>query len=198
MGSRSSIGIDLKYSFVVLLVAGGRLSKFSTDPPTGFYGDGYCRVTDEDKGNHSVAATVTPQFLSFTKSRGNNLESAGVKPGMKWCLCASRWKEAYDAFKDGKLERQGVPQVALHASDKKALDVVSYKALSEFKAPGEATREGSRQGVTIDPNSPSQSHVQERDISGSRPGQDQQYGQTKNAKHTVSGAYAEIARRNQS
>lgn len=176
-------------------VAGGRLSKFSTDPPTGFYRDGYCRVTDEDKGNHSVAATVTESFLNFTNSKGNNLNSAGVKPGMRWCLCASRWKEAYDAFKDGKLGKDGVPQVALHASDAKALDVVAYKALSEFKAPPEATREGSRQGEVKNPEVPSDAGIRERDISGQRPGSDQQYGKTKNLPTPTTGAAAEQARR---
>jgi len=164
------------------------------DPPTGYHRDGYCRVTEEDSANHSVAATVTPAFLKFTNSKGNNLESAGVKPNMKWCLCASRWKEAYDAFKDGKLEKEAVPQVYLHASDKKALDVVAYKALSEFKAPPEAVREGSRQGVTINPESPSAKGVNHGEMSGTRPTQDQQYGQQKDKK-TTTGAMAEIERR---
>lgn len=176
------------------LVAGGRLAKLSENPPTGFYRDGFCRVTDEDKGNHSVGATVSESFLKFTNSRGNNLESAGVKPNMKWCLCASRWKEAYDAFKDGKLDKEAVPQVHLHASDKKALDVVDYKALKEFRAPPEATREGGRQGTTINPEKPSEGIAAEGDISGHRPGTDQQYGKTQDAKD-ISGAHAEISRR---
>ncbi|EXJ91565.1 hypothetical protein A1O3_00113 [Capronia epimyces CBS 606.96] len=71
-------------------VAGGQLGILSTDPPTGFYRDGYCRTGPEDKGNHSVAATVTQEFLDFTDSRGNNLKKSGVKSGMKWCLCAHR------------------------------------------------------------------------------------------------------------
>lgn len=166
------------------------------DPPTGYHRDGYCRVTEEDSANHSVAATVSSSFLKFTNGNGNNLEKAGVKDGMKWCLCASRWKEAYDAFKDGKLDKDAVPQVHLHASDKKALDVVSYKALSEFKAAGEATREGGRQGVTINPESPSSKGVNHGEMSGSRPTEDQQYGKTKNAKN-VSGAGQEMGRRSQ-
>lgn len=167
------------------------------DPPTGFKRDGYCRVTDEDSGNHSVAATVTSSFLNFTNNRGNNLDSAGVKANMKWCLCASRWKEAYDAFKEGQLERDAVPKVHLHATDKKALDVVSYGQLREFKAEGEATREGGRQGITIDPNSPSQSGFKEGDISGHRPGSDQQYGKIEGGGKNTSGAYAEMSRRTQ-
>lgn len=165
------------------------------DPPTGFHRDGYCRTTEDDTGNHSVAATVSSSFLDFTNSKGNNLNSAGVKPGMKWCLCASRWKEAYDAFKDGKLDKDAVPQVHIHATDKKALDVVTYKALSEFRAPPEATREGGRQGVTINPESPSQGTAKHGEMSGTRPGEDQQYGKTNESRKTTTGAMAEMERR---
>lgn len=165
------------------------------DPPTGYHRDGFCRVTDEDTANHSIAGTMTSQFLKFTNGKGNNLEKAGVKPGMKWCLCASRWKEAYEAFKDGKLEKEGVPQVALHASDKKALDVVEYKALKEFRAPPEAVREGSRQGTTINPEKPSEGIAKHGEMSGTRPTEDQQYGKTKGGETT--GAQAEQARRMQ-
>ena len=66
---------------------------------TGFYRDGYCRVGPEDPGNHSVAGLLTDEFLDFTASRGNNLRAAGLTAGCKWCLCASRWKEAMDAAK---------------------------------------------------------------------------------------------------
>lgn len=114
---------------------------------------------------------------------------------MKWCLCASRWKEAYEAFKDGKLDKSAVPQVHLHATDKKALDVVEYKWLSEFKAAPEATREGGRQGVTINPESPSEKGAKTGDISGSRPGSDQQYGKTKDTRMPTDANQAETARR---
>lgn len=141
---------------------------------------------------------MTSSFLDFTNSRGNNLGSTGVKPDMKWCLCASRWKEAYDAFKDGQLGRDAVPKVHLHASDKKALDVVSYAQLKEFRAEPEATREGGRQGTTIDPTRPSQGIAKEGEMSGTRPGSDQHYGKTqesgKGSKNTT-GAYSEMARR---
>jgi len=182
---------------MLFVVAGGRLAQFSMDPPTGFYRDGYCRVTDEDKGNHSIASTMTPAFLKFTNNRGNNLESTGVKPDMKWCLCASRWKEAYDAFKDGKLEKEGVPQVALHATDKKALDTVDYKMLKEFRAPPDATREGGRQGVTINPEKPSEDTASHGEMSGNRPGSDQHYGKTKDNEggRSTAGAMNEMGRR---
>ena len=41
---------------------------------------------------------MTQQFLDFSAARGNDLRrQAGLRPGQKWCLCAGRWKEAYDA-----------------------------------------------------------------------------------------------------
>ncbi|MBL0900874.1 MAG: DUF2237 domain-containing protein, partial [Reyranella sp.] len=53
---------------------------------------------------HTVCAVMTAEFLVFSKSRGNDLSTpmpqygfAGLKPGDRWCLCASRWKEAFDA-----------------------------------------------------------------------------------------------------
>lgn len=151
------------------------------DPPTGVERDGYCRVTEKDSSNHSVAAIMTAPFLKFTASRGNNLDSAGVKPDMRWCLCASRWKEAYEAFKAGDLDKDAVPLVGLHATDKKALDVVSYKMLKEFAMQGEVGAQNSRQGATIDPSHGRGGVVQERGgISDQRPGSDQHYGKTKN------------------
>ena len=119
-------------------MAGGRLAQLSQDPPTGYFRDGYCRTGSEDPGNHSVGATVTQSFLDFTSSKGNNLKDAGVKDGMKWCLCAHRWQEAYSAFQNGSLEKDAVPKVHLHASDKAALDVVTYKDLKSFMAEPEA------------------------------------------------------------
>lgn len=38
-------------------VLGQALKLFSTKPMTGYYRDGYCRVGNEDPGNHSVAGT---------------------------------------------------------------------------------------------------------------------------------------------
>jgi len=137
-------------------VAGGQLGQFSKDPPTGFYRDGYCRTGPEDSGNHSIAATVSKEFLDFTNSKGNNLEKAGVKPGMKWCLCSTRWKEAFDAAQSGKLSQSAVPKVHLHASHESALKDISYADLKKYAATGEAVAEGNknRQGAHSDPEQP--------------------------------------------
>ncbi len=137
----------------------------SKDPPTGFYRDGYCRTGPEDKGNHSIAATVNKEFLDFTKSKGNNLDKAGVKDGMKWCLCAHRWKEAFDAASKGDLSQSAVPKVALHASHESATQDtgIKYGDLKQYAATGEAAKEGqnSRQGAHIDPEKPSQQGAKE-------------------------------------
>ena len=139
-----------------LSVAGGQLALFSKDPPTGYYRDGYCRTGPEDSGNHSVAATVNKEFLNFTNSRGNNLEKAGVKDGMKWCLCSTRWKEAFDAAQNGQLPQSAVPKVHLHASHESALKDIKYGDLSKYAAKGEAVAEGNknRQGAHADPEQP--------------------------------------------
>ncbi|MBD0267085.1 DUF2237 domain-containing protein [Pseudanabaena sp. FACHB-2040] len=100
-----------------------------TSPMTGFYRDGFCNTGGGDVGTHVVCAQMTEEFLTFTRDRGNDLSTPipafnfpGLKPGDRWCLCASRWKEALDA---------GVaPPVVLEATHALALEYVS---LSELK-----------------------------------------------------------------
>ncbi len=79
-----------------------------------------------------VAAVVTDKFLQYSKSRGNDLITPypaygfpGLKAGDKWCLCAARWKEAYNA---------GVaPPVILEATHAKALEFVTIEQLSNVE-----------------------------------------------------------------
>jgi uncharacterized protein (DUF2237 family) len=110
-------------------VLGGPLRACSFDPLTGYFRDGYCRTDLSDRGVHVVAAIVTDSFLSFTASRGNDLRTPhppsfpGLKHGDRWCLCALRWREAYEA---------GVaPPVDLEASNEAALRYVSLEMLKE-------------------------------------------------------------------
>ncbi len=110
-------------------VLGSALQIAGTSPVTGFYRDGFCSTGTADRGIHVVAAVVTDQFLQYSKARGNDLITpapaygfAGLKAGDKWCLCAARWKEAYDA---------GVaPPVVLKATHEKALE---YATLEQLK-----------------------------------------------------------------
>merc|ERR1719384_1471850 len=109
-------------------VLGSRLEVCSRDPLTGWFRDGYCRTDQNDYGIHVVCATMTEEFLTFTRSRGNDLSTRrggfpGLNPGDSWCLCAGRWREAFIAG--------AAPLVNLRATHFKALDSVT---LPELKA----------------------------------------------------------------
>jgi uncharacterized protein len=72
------------------------------EPLTGWYRDGYCNTDASDQGVHSVCILITEEFLNYSKSVGNDLSTAtpwfpGLKEGDKWCLCAERWQEAFEA-----------------------------------------------------------------------------------------------------
>ena len=62
---------------------------------------GFCETNEHDYGTHLICATVTDQFLEYTKSLGNDLSTPhapsfpGLKNGDNWCLCVNRWAEAY-------------------------------------------------------------------------------------------------------
>ncbi len=111
-------------------VLGKTLETCSTSPMTGFFRDGCCETGAQDVGTHVVCAQVTEAFLAYTKSEGNDLstpipmfEFPGLKPGDRWCLCVSRWKEALDS---------GVaPPIVLSATHEAALNVVALEVLQE-------------------------------------------------------------------
>ena len=112
-------------------VLGGMLQSCCHDPKTGYFRDGFCRTDDTDLGSHVICAEVTAGFLEFSKSRGNDLSTPrpeynfpGLLPGDRWCLCALRWKEAWE---------EGVaPAVILEACDEAALKYVPLNILKEF------------------------------------------------------------------
>ena len=113
-----------------LSVSNQPLQSCSTDPMTGFYRDSYCRTGSEDRGIHVVCATMTQDFLSYTKSKGNDLSTPaprygfpGLKVGDRWCLCARRWEEAQNAGK--------APLVILEATSKAALRTLSISLLKK-------------------------------------------------------------------
>ncbi len=109
-------------------VLGEPLEACCFEPQTGFYRDGYCRTDNYDHGKHVVCAIVSQEFLDYSYSKGNDLITPnpaygfpGLKAGDGWCLCISRWKEAFDA---------GVaPPIKLSATHEKALEVVSIDDL---------------------------------------------------------------------
>jgi len=114
-----------------LNVLGEPLAPCGLDPMTGFYRDGCCNTGYDDMGIHVICVKMTPEFLAFSRRRGNDLSTPvpdagfpGLKAGDRWCLCAGRWKEALDA---------GVaPPVVLAATHEEALAVVSLADLKRY------------------------------------------------------------------
>lgn len=111
-------------------VIGGVLQCCCNSPKTGFFRDGYCKTGPMDFGSHTVCAVMTPEFLTYTREQGNDLSTPvpayqfpGLRPGDKWCLCAGRWLEAYEAG--------CAPAVVLEATHEKALEIIPMDALME-------------------------------------------------------------------
>ena len=109
-------------------VLGGELKSCCQDPKTGYFRDGLCRTDDSDHGRHVICAIVTTDFLNFSLSQGNDLITPvpefgfpGLNAGDRWCLCASRWKDA--------LEAGVAPLVDLEATSEKALGIVTLADL---------------------------------------------------------------------
>ena len=100
----------------------------SHDPLTGFFRSGCCETSNQDVGNHTVCALMSNEFLEFSFNRGNDLINPvpefnfpGLKEGDRWCLCATRWQEAYEAG--------CAPKVNLEATHILTLEWVNTKAL---------------------------------------------------------------------
>ena len=111
-------------------VLGDKLQLCSGRPLTGFYRDGCCNTGREDVGLHTVCVEVTAAFLAFSKAQGNDLSTprpefgfAGLQPGDCWCLCALRWKEAYEAG--------AAPAVKLASTHAATLEHVPLEALKQ-------------------------------------------------------------------
>ncbi|WP_373356377.1 DUF2237 family protein [Pseudoroseicyclus sp. CXY001] len=111
-----------------LNVLGEALRPCSSAPVTGFFRDGSCNTCEEDMGSHTVCAVMNPEFLAYSKYVGNDLSTprpefgfAGLKPGDRWCLCASRFLQAHD---------EGcAPEVELAATHRRALEIVPLAVL---------------------------------------------------------------------
>jgi uncharacterized protein (DUF2237 family) len=78
-----------------------------------------------------VCALVDDEFLAFSKAAGNDLTTPrpefgfpGLKDGDRWCLCAGRWKEAYDAGL--------APQVVLECTHEETLAIVTLGVLKDY------------------------------------------------------------------
>lgn len=116
-------------------VLGNTLEPCSVDPMTGFYRNGYCCTGPGDTGLHTVCVVMTPEFLKYSKQQGNDLTTPqeiynfpGLSHGDRWCLCLSRWIEA---FKEGR-----APRVILESTHISVLEFVDLETLkkNEFNA----------------------------------------------------------------
>lgn len=114
-------------------VLGGALEPCSTQPVTGFFRNGCCDTSPEDRGLHTVCAVMTAEFLAMSKYLGNDLSTprpeygfAGLKPGDRWCLCASRFLQAHD--------EGAAPQVSLTSTHLRTLEVVPLLVLQRYAA----------------------------------------------------------------
>ncbi|MEK7266707.1 MAG: DUF2237 domain-containing protein [Pseudomonadota bacterium] len=112
-------------------VLGGPLALCSDKPVTGFFRTGCCHTGPQDAGVHTVCVVLSADFLAFSKAAGNDLSTPrkefgfpGLKPGDRWCLCAARWKEAFDAGK--------APKLVLAATHEATLAIVPLGTLKKF------------------------------------------------------------------
>lgn len=112
-------------------IFGEPIASCSEAPLTGFYRSGCCDTGPEDIGSHTVCVIVTEEFLAFSKQVGNDLSTPipefgfpGLKPGDRWCLCAARWLQAYQAGM--------APRVVLAATNEAALEIVPLEDLKRF------------------------------------------------------------------
>jgi uncharacterized protein (DUF2237 family) len=112
-------------------VLGQTLQSCSVDPVTGFFRNGCCDTSAEDAGSHTVCIVATAEFLAFSKARGNDLSTPareygfpGLKPGDRWCLCAPRWQEAFEAGM--------MPRVVLQATHEGALEHCDLADLKRY------------------------------------------------------------------
>lgn len=114
-----------------LNVLGGPLEPCSTAPLTGFFRDGCCNTGPQDRGRHTVCAEMTAEFLALSKYLGNDLSTprpeygfAGLRPGDRWCLCASRFLQAH--------HEGAAPRIRLQATHRATLEIVPLAVLRQY------------------------------------------------------------------
>lgn len=112
-------------------VLGGVLDGCSTSPVTGWFRDGSCRTSDEDRGSHTICAVVTSEFLEHQRSVGNDLITPmpqfrfpGLSPGDRWCVTARNWLRAH-------LDGAAAP-VVLASTAEAVLKIVPYEVLEPY------------------------------------------------------------------
>ena len=103
----------------------------SNEPKTGFFRTGCCETDAQDIGTHTVCAIMDKEFLQFSFNQGNdlitpaaNFDFPGLKPGDRWCLCANRWLEAFEAG--------FAPHIIARATNIKTLDIIPLDKIKLF------------------------------------------------------------------
>ena len=114
-----------------LNIFGKDLIACSLDPMTGYFRDGCCTSSSQDKGLHNICVVVNSKFLDFSKSQGNDLITPreefsfpGLKPGDRWCVCVDRWIEAYLS--------ECAPKIILEATNQSVISKIEIKILKKF------------------------------------------------------------------
>lgn len=112
-------------------VLGGELELCSNDPVTGWFRDGTCATSAEDRGSHTICAVMTKEFLEHQRRIGNDLVTAmpqyrfpGLVPGDRWCVTAANWLRAHH---DG-----AAAPVVLAATHQGSLDIVPFDVLQGY------------------------------------------------------------------
>jgi uncharacterized protein (DUF2237 family) len=112
-------------------VLGEKLEFCCHKPKTGYLRDGYCHIIDADQGSHTICIEVTNDFLNFQKKIGNDLNTPvpefnfpGLQDGDRWCVCASRVKQAIDAAINIK--------ILLRSTNEKALEYISLTEMKKY------------------------------------------------------------------
>lgn len=116
---------------MALNVLGTGLVTCSTSPMTGFFRTGKCDTCADDRGQHTVCALMTDEFLQFSKERGNDLTTPypeyhfpGLQAGDRWCLCLNRWLEAHEAGK--------APKIYLPATHISVTEFIDHETLQRY------------------------------------------------------------------
>ena len=102
-------------------VLGEPLASCCFDPITGYFRNGFCHTSTTDLGQHTLCAQMTSEFLSFSQKTGNDLTSPvpeigfpGLQPGDFWCICVTRWVDAYEHGVAPPVKIQACHQTVLH------------------------------------------------------------------------------------
>lgn len=114
-----------------LNVLGEPLASCCYDPLTGYFRNGFCHTAVTGSGQHTMCAQMTSEFLNFSQKVGNDLITPlpevgfpGLKPGDFWCICVTRWVEAYQAGH--------APPIKLNACHNAVLHYVPLNILVEY------------------------------------------------------------------